>query len=89
MGEAKNRALKVRIDRRLRLEFHGSRTTPDAGLLACRKLDEALGLSEGGGPFLKGTCFVRNVQHHLVALVRQSLYSRIIGLNGLQGELRG
>ena len=44
MGEAKKGALKIRFDRRLRLEFHGTRITSDAGLLACRELDDALGL---------------------------------------------
>ena len=37
MGEAKKWALKVRFERRLRLEFHGTRMTSDAGLLACRE----------------------------------------------------
>ncbi len=45
MGEAKRRALKVRFDRRLRLEFHLARITSDAGLPACRELDDALGLT--------------------------------------------
>ena len=32
MGEAKKGALKIRFDRRLRLEFHGTRITSDAGI---------------------------------------------------------
>ncbi len=34
MGEQLQVALKLQFDRRLRLEFHGARITPYAGLLA-------------------------------------------------------
>ena len=45
MGEGKRSALRVDFDGQIRLEFHGANVTSDAGLLAYRELDEALGLT--------------------------------------------
>ena len=43
-GESDNGPLRVQFDRRLRLEFHGSRITADAGLRPYRELADVLGL---------------------------------------------
>ena len=76
MGASTDSRTTLRFDRRLRLEFHGSPITSDAGLLACREVDDALGLTETATACLQEGRGGRNVQHQLVALLRQSVYSR-------------
>ena len=79
MGDAKNDYLRVGFDNRLKLKFCGSKVTSDAGLLAYRELDEALGLTEMGADLLTDSRLGTNKQHLLVPLLRQSIYSRLAG----------
>ena len=79
MGESTKPRTTLRFDRRVRLEFRGATITSDAGLLACRELDDALGLTETANECLQESRGGRNVQHRLVGLLRQSVYSRLAG----------
>ena len=62
----------LQIDRCVRLKFHGVINTSDAGLLAYRELDDALGLCETATTYHHESRIGRNVQHRLVALLRQN-----------------
>jgi len=88
MGEKTRETLKLQFDKRLRLEFHGARITSDAGLLACRELDGVLGLVEMAPTYLRETRGGRNVQHELVPLLRQSVYSRLAGYEDTNDAVR-
>jgi hypothetical protein len=79
MGEAGHGGSRVEFDARLKLEFHGSRVTSDAGLLAFRELDDALGLSELAGQGLSDLRTGRNGRHSLIAQFRQSVFGRLAG----------
>src|SRR5829696_214534 len=78
-GEADGAALRVPFDHRLKLEFHGSKVTSDAGLLPFRDLDDALGLTERAGEVLADTRTGQNSRHTLIAQVRQSVFGRLAG----------
>jgi hypothetical protein len=78
-GESDDGALRVDFDRRLKLEFHGSRITSDAGLLAYRELDDALGLTDLAGGILSDGRRGRNTRHLLTGLFRQSVFGRLAG----------
>src|SRR6267378_954731 len=79
MGAGKKQALRVTFDRSLKLEFHGSKVTSDAGLLAYREIDEVLGLTDLGDELLHDWRTGKNTQHSMVALMRQSIFSRLAG----------
>ncbi len=75
-GDADDGSLLVDFDRRLKLEFHGSRVTSDAGLLAYRELDDALGLSDLAGAALSECRRGKNTRHLLAGLFRQSVFGQ-------------
>src|SRR5436189_1886171 len=79
MGEAEGTGLRVAFDRRLKLEFHGASVTSDAGLLAFRELDDALGLTAMAAEVLADTRTGRNGRHNLIAQLRQSVFGRLAG----------
>src|SRR5215813_9183414 len=79
MGDGPNDPLRVDFDRHIKLEFHGSTVTSDAGLLAYRELEVALGLTSTAATGLHDTRTGQNTQHSLLALLRQSIYSRLAG----------
>ena len=78
-GEADGAALRVAFDHRLKLEFHGSKVTSDAGLLPFRDLDDALGLTDLAGEVLADTRTGQNSRHTLMAQLRQSVFGRLAG----------
>src|SRR5918911_1467734 len=78
-GEAQDATLGMVFDRRLKLEFHGSKITSDAGLLAYRELDHVLGLGEIAGEVLTDTRTGANGRHSLSGQFRQSVFGRLAG----------
>lgn len=79
MGESETGALRLDFDRRLKLEFHGSKVTSDAGLVPFRELDNALGLTETAGELLVDPRTGKNGQHGMIGLFRQSSFGRLGG----------
>ena len=79
MGETRKDALRLDFNRKLKLEFHGTKVTSDGGLLAYRELDDALSLTSSVDSELRDIRTGKNAQHGLTALLRQSIYSRLAG----------
>jgi hypothetical protein len=78
-GETNMSPVRLQFDRRLKLEFHGSRITSDAGLLAYRELGNVLGLAAFAGSMLADSRTGKKLWHGLVGLLYQSVYGRLAG----------
>ena len=79
MGDGDKTPLRLQFNPKVRLEFHGATITSDAGLLPIRELDDALGLTHIAADYIQESRSGRNIRHHLVPLLRQSIYSRLAG----------
>jgi hypothetical protein len=87
-GESTGVALKLDFDRRLRLRFRGAVITSDAGLLAYRELDDAVGLTDMAGDVLADARTGKNGRHALVGLLRQSVFGRLAGYEDVNNAER-
>ena len=87
-GESRTSHLRVDFDRRLKLEFHGSKVTSDAGLLAYRELDYALELTAMAGDVLTDNRTGKNGRHGLVGQFRQSVFGRLGGYDDVNDAER-
>ena len=87
-GEAQDDILRPDFDRRVMLQFRGSVVTSDAGLLAYRELDDALGLTPAAGEHFADARTGKNGRHALVGMFRQSVFGRLAGYEDVNDALR-
>ena len=69
-GEARKDAVRLNFDHKLKLKFHWTKITSDAGLPACRELDEALGLTSVIDSELSDNRTGKNTRHSIAVLLR-------------------
>jgi len=86
LGEDRNTGLRLHFDGHLRLQFKGAKVTTDAGLLAVRELDDALGLTEEAGECLCDSRTGKNSRHGLAGLLRQSVFARLAGYEDVNDQ---
>ena len=82
----------MNFNRKLKVEFHGAKITSDAGLLAYREMDDAMGLTEMSVEDLADYRTGKNTQHTLLGMFRQAvswdLPRRVVAkVEGHNGEL--
>ncbi len=66
MGDGEKAPLRLQFNPKIQLEFRGATITSDAGLLAFRELDDALGLTRIADDYLQESRTGRNIRHHLI-----------------------
>ena len=80
MGERSKDAYRLNFDRKLKVEFHGTKVISDADLLAYREVDEVLGLRTMIESELTDSTVVQaRIPSMGLALLGQSVYSRLAG----------
>jgi hypothetical protein len=79
VGEKEKQPFQLSFNSSLRVDFQGARVTSDGGLILVRELDERLGFSALTGQHLTDPRRGKNTQLPLADLVRQSVYSRLVG----------
>ncbi len=78
MGEACRDVLRLDFDRRVKVEFHGTKITGDAGMLAYRELDDALCLTSTTDSELCDIRADKNTQYGLAASLRTNPRSKCV-----------
>ncbi len=73
---------------RLMVQFRGSVVTSDAGLLAYRELDDALGPTAMASETLDDARTGKNGRHALAGLFRQSVFGRLAGYEDVNDASR-
>jgi hypothetical protein len=86
--ESKDEIVKLDFNRRLMLQFRASVVTSDAGLLAYRELDDALGLTAMAGETLADGRTGKNGRHAWVGLLRKSEFGRLAGYEDVNDAQR-
>jgi len=70
------------------LQFRGAVVTSEAGLLAYRELDDALGLTAMADDSLSDARTGKNGRHAIVGMLRQSVFGRLAGYENVNDAER-